>query len=54
MEDDAARELAPRDILENVVVKVADQVEVDVSRISRFTNVCRQARGVRFGAVELG
>ncbi len=31
MEDGAARELAPRDILENVVVKIADEVEVDVS-----------------------
>ncbi len=31
LEDGAARELTPRDILENVVVKVADEVEVDVS-----------------------
>lgn len=31
MEDGAARELTPRDILENVVVKIADEVEVDVS-----------------------
>jgi hypothetical protein len=31
MEDGAARELAPRDLIENVVVKVADEVEVDVS-----------------------
>jgi hypothetical protein len=31
MEDGAARELTPKDILENVVVKVADEVEVDVS-----------------------
>jgi hypothetical protein len=30
--DGAARELAPKDILENVVVKVADEVEVDVSK----------------------
>ena len=29
--DGAARELTPKDILENVVVKVADEVEVDVS-----------------------
>jgi hypothetical protein len=29
--DDAARELRPEDIAENVVVKVADEVEVDVS-----------------------
>ena len=31
MEDGAARELTAKDILENVVVKVADEVEVDVS-----------------------
>jgi hypothetical protein len=29
--DGAARELTPKDILENAVVKVADEVEVDVS-----------------------
>jgi hypothetical protein len=32
MEDGAARELTPRDLLDNVVVKIADEVEVDVSR----------------------
>jgi hypothetical protein len=31
LEDGAARELTPKDILENVVVKIADEVEVDVS-----------------------
>jgi len=31
MEDGAAKELSPRDLLENVVVKIADEVEVDVS-----------------------
>ena len=31
MEDRAAAELTPKDLLENVVVKVADEVEVDVS-----------------------
>lgn len=31
LEDGAARELSPRDLLDNVVVKVADEVEVDVS-----------------------
>lgn len=31
MQDGAARELTPRDILDNVVVKVADEVDVDVS-----------------------
>ena len=32
MEDAAAKELTPRDLLENAVVKIADEVEVDVSR----------------------
>ena len=32
MEGGAAKELTPRDLLENVVVKIADEVEVDVSR----------------------
>lgn len=31
LEDGAARELTPRDLLDNVVVKIADEVEVDVS-----------------------
>jgi hypothetical protein len=31
LEDGAAKELLPRDLLENVVVKIADEVEVDVS-----------------------
>lgn len=31
LEDHAAAELAPRDLLDNVVVKIADEVEVDVS-----------------------
>jgi predicted nucleotidyltransferase len=32
LEDHAAAELKPEDIAENVVVKIADEVEVDVSR----------------------
>lgn len=32
LEDHAAAELTPQDIAENVVVKIADEVEVDVSR----------------------
>lgn len=32
MEDGAAKELTPRDLLENVIVKIADEMEVDVSR----------------------
>lgn len=31
MQDGAARELNPGDILDNVVIKVADEVEVDIS-----------------------
>jgi hypothetical protein len=31
LEDHAASELTPRDLAENVVVKIADEVEVDVS-----------------------
>jgi predicted nucleotidyltransferase len=31
LEDGAARELTPKDLLQNVFVKVADEVEVDVS-----------------------
>lgn len=31
LEDGAATELSPRDFVENVVVKIADEVEVDVS-----------------------
>ena len=31
LQDGAAKELSPRDLLENVVVKIADEVEVDVS-----------------------
>lgn len=32
LEDGAAAELTPQDFVENVVVKIADEVEVDVSR----------------------
>lgn len=32
LEDHAAAELTPQDLAENVVVKIADEVEVDVSR----------------------
>jgi hypothetical protein len=35
LEDHAAAELTPRDLLEKVVVKVADEVEVDVSTHAR-------------------
>ena len=45
--DGAARELTPKDILENVVVKVADEVEVDVSTHAgkiTFANAIGSAR----------
>jgi hypothetical protein len=49
MEDGAARELTARDILENVVVKIADEVEVDVStkawKVS-YADALPQARDV--------
>lgn len=32
LEDHAAAELTPKDLAENVIVKVADEVEVDISR----------------------
>ena len=32
LEDGAAAELTPQDLIDNVVVKIADEVEVDVSR----------------------
>src|SRR4051812_6791865 len=31
LQDHAASELTPRDLVENIVVKIADEVEVDVS-----------------------
>src|SRR4051794_14279923 len=31
LEDHAASELTPQDLIENVVVKIADEIEVDVS-----------------------
>jgi hypothetical protein len=47
MQDGAAKELAPRDILENVVVKIADEVEVDVSTKAwkiTYTDAAPEAR----------
>jgi hypothetical protein len=38
LEDHAAAELTPQDLVENIVVKIADEVEVDVStRASKVT-----------------
>jgi hypothetical protein len=49
LEDHAAAELTPKDLIENVVVKVADEVEVDVStqawKVS-YSDAIGQAREV--------
>jgi hypothetical protein len=54
--DGAARELTPRDILENVVVKVADEVEVDVSvhawKVS-YADAISSARQVQIDGVKV-
>jgi len=48
LEDGAARELTPRDLVENVVVKVADEVEVDIStRAWKVTFVDAAPRALR-------
>lgn len=52
MEDGAARELTPRDILDNVVVKVADEVEVDVSTRAWKVTYAEALPGAREVAVE--
>lgn len=36
LEDEAAAQLTPQDLIENVVVKAADEVEVDVSTQAEF------------------
>ena len=56
MEDGAARELTPRDLLENVVVKIADDVEVDVSRSARrisFNDAIGSALNVKIDGVDV-
>lgn len=48
LEDGAARELTPQDFVENVVVKVADEVEVDVStRAWKVTYAVAAPRALR-------
>jgi hypothetical protein len=49
LEDGAAAELTPQDLIENVVVKVADEVEVDVSTHAwkvTFTDAIGSAREI--------
>ena len=56
MEDHAARELTPQDLAENVVVKVADEVEVDVSRRAwkvSFADAAPRARVVEISGVRI-
>jgi len=56
MEDGAARELTPHDLLENVVVKIADEVEVDVSRTAwkvSYEDAIGSARHVEIGGVDV-
>jgi hypothetical protein len=51
--DHAAAELTPRDLIENVVVKVADEVEVDIST-SAWKVTCADAIGTARAVVVEG
>ena len=56
MEDGAARELTQRDLLENVVVKIADEVEVDLSRTAwkvSYEDAIGSALHVEIGGVDV-
>ena len=56
LEDHAARELTPQDLAENVVVKVADEIEVDVSRRAwkvSFADAKPRVRTVEIGGVRI-
>ena len=56
MEDGAARELTPDDLLKNVVVKIADEVEVDVSRNAwkvSYEDAIGSALHVEIGGVDV-
>ena len=56
MKGGAAKELTPRDLLENVVVKIADEVEVDVSRSAwriSFNNAIDSALHVEIDGVDV-
>ncbi len=56
LEDRAAAELTPKDLAENVVVKIADEVEVDVSTLAwkvTFAAAAPTARRVTIEGVEI-
>jgi predicted nucleotidyltransferase len=56
LEDHAAAELTPQDIAENVVVKIADEVEVDVSRQAwqvRYVDAVATAEAVTIEGVRV-
>ena len=56
LEDHAALELTPQDLAENVVVKVADEVEVDVSRRAwkvSYADAAPRVRSVEIGGVRI-
>jgi len=52
LEDGAARELTPADLIENVVVKVADEVEVDVSTRAWKVSFAEALPGAKEAVVE--
>jgi len=52
LEDGAARELTPRDILKNVVVKIADEVEVDVSTQAWKVNYAEAVAGAKEAVID--
>lgn len=56
LEDGAARELTPQDLRENLVVKIADEVEVDVSRrawVVTFLEALPQAKREVIEGIEI-
>lgn len=56
LEDHAARELTPQDFAENMVVKVADEVEVDISRRAwkvAYKEVAPRARVMELAGVQV-
>ena len=52
LEDHAARELTPQDFVDNVVVKVADEIEVDVSRRAWKVSYAEAEPGARVMELE--
>lgn len=56
LEDHAAAELTPQDLVENVVVKIADEVEVDVSTRAwkvRYTDAIRSSLKTTIEGIEI-